>query len=92
MTYCLKKTPYFDSADGIPVPTYTCDGDEWVNLPINLSNKDQTYIFTKCSTEKKVETCKCKACEDAAKAKEQAGKCACITCIKKAEEAKAQAA
>ncbi|KAJ2120563.1 hypothetical protein GGH17_005494, partial [Coemansia sp. RSA 788] len=92
MPYCLKKTPYFEDAHGIPVPTYNCDGDEWINLPINLSNKDQTYVFSKCAVEKKAEQCKCDSCKKAEDAKKQAAQCPCSVCAKSAEEAKKAAA
>ncbi|KAJ2742288.1 hypothetical protein GGI20_004591 [Coemansia sp. BCRC 34301] len=91
MTYCLSKSPYCGHGSTIPVPTYKCEGDEWVNLPINLSNKDQTYVFTKCAVDKAVATCSCSHCKAAEEAKKQANLCPCSTCKKAAEEAEKKA-
>lgn len=91
MSYCLSKAPYFSRGEQMPVPTYRCGNDDWVNLPINLSNKDQTYVFAKCEAKKAVETCGCPTCVKAREAAQKAQSCACATCIKAAEEAKARA-
>ncbi|KAJ2909744.1 hypothetical protein GGI21_001570, partial [Coemansia aciculifera] len=91
MTYCLTKSPYCGQGSEIPVPTYKCEGDEWVNLPINLSNKDQTYVFTRCAVDKAVATCPCAQCKASEEAKKQAQLCPCATCKKAAEEAEKKA-
>ncbi|KAJ2044877.1 hypothetical protein GGI08_006979 [Coemansia sp. S2] len=91
MTYCLSKSPYCSHGSEIPVPTYKCEGDEWVNLPINLSNKDQSFVFTKCAVDKAPATCACSSCKAAVEAKKQAKLCPCPTCQKEAEAAEKRA-